>query len=323
MRAPSPKIASLAFCAATLIAASPALLASGGGGFSQSTSMPSQSQFDPSVEFRKGVDALKAENYSDAEHSFAHVLSSTPRDANAHFMMGLAQAGQGKLSDARGHYERAIKYDDSLILAHMELGLTLAKTGDRDKAQAVLDDLKKRAAACGDSCPQAKDLQSAVSNLGSALAPAASPASPSSPASPATSQVPAERDLLSRSIASGDRDYLDAVALINQKRYEDAIVALNASARVFGPHPDILTYLGYTNRKLGRLDVAEDYYRQALAAAPQHLGATEYYGELMVERGDLAGARKMLTRLENVCSFGCAQADELRRWVVAGKPPSS
>ncbi|HEY2346832.1 MAG TPA: tetratricopeptide repeat protein [Xanthomonadaceae bacterium] len=319
MSAPSPKLACL-FCAVTLIAAAPSAFASGGGGFSQSTSMPSQSQFDPSVEYRKGVDALKAEKYTDAEHAFAHVLSSNSHDANGHFMMGLAQAGQGKLADARGHYERAIKYDDSLTLAHMELGLTLVKLGETDKATAVLDDLKKRSSACADTCAQAKDLQSAVSSLESALAPQASPASP---ASPATSQVPAERDLLGASIASGDHDYLDAVALINQKRYEDAITALQASSRVFGPHPDILTYIGYANRKLGRFDIAEDYYRQALAAAPNHLGATEYYGELMVERGDLAGARRMLAKLENTCSFGCAQADELRRWVVAGKQPSS
>jgi Tfp pilus assembly protein PilF len=77
------------------------------------------------------------------------------------------------------------------------------------------------------------------------------------------------------------------------------------------------------NRKLGRLKLAEDYYRQALVAAPDHLGATEYYGELMVERGDMVGARHMLAKLETTCRFGCAQADELRRWIVAGKPPSS
>ena len=40
----------------------------------------------------------------------------------------------------------------------------------------------------------------------------------------------------------------------------------SARATAFGAHPDILTYLGFANRKLGRFDVAEDYYRQALAA---------------------------------------------------------
>ena len=305
-----------------LIVVAPAAIASGGGGRVGGNSMPSQSapQFDATVEFKKGVDALKAAQYEDAERAFSHVLDVNPRDANTHFMMGLAQAGAGKFKDARSHYEKAVKYNDNLILAHLELGVTLAKMGETDKAKAILDDLKKRAAACADTCAQAADLRSAVPALESELAP---PASPASPASPPSVQVPAEQELLAASIDSGDRDYLDAVSLINEKRYEAAIVALNASARVFGPHPDILTYLGFVNRKLGRLEIAEDYYRQALAAAPDHLGATEYYGELMVERGDIANARRMLAKLETTCRFGCAQADELRRWIVAGKQPSS
>ena len=324
MNTPSSRLLCVVIASA-LIAAVPAAIASGGGGFTQPTTMPSQSapKFDSAVEYRHGIDSLKAENYPDAEEAFSHVLYNNSRDANANLMMGLAQGGQGKLTDSRDHFVRAIKYDDKLILAHMELGVTYAKLGKTDKAQAVLDDLKKRSAACADTCADATPLKSAVSTVESAIAPAASPAPPSSPASPATSQVPAEQELLNASIASGDHAYLDAVALIHEKRYPEAIVALKASARVFGPHPDILTYLGYVNRKMGKLDVAEDYYRQALAAAPNHLGATEYYGELMVERGNIVGAKQMLAKLETVCHFGCAQEDELRRWIVAGKQPSS
>jgi tetratricopeptide (TPR) repeat protein len=313
-------MASIALCGA-LILIPGAAIADGGGGSMGGNSMPSQSapRWDATVEYKKGVDALKAQQFKDAETAFDHVLEINPRDANTHYMMGLAEAGLGKFKDARRHYERAVKNNDDLILAHLELGITLVKLGEMDKARAILDALKKRAAACADTCPQAADLRTAVPTLESALAP---PASPSTSASPST-QVPATRDLLTASIDTGDRDYLDAVSLINEKRYDEAIVALNASARVFGPHPDILTYLGFVNRKLGRLEIAEDYYRQALAAAPDHLGATEYYGELMVERGDLAGARHLLAKLEATCRFGCAQADELRRWIVAGKQPAS
>ena len=310
------KLVFLVFAGALILAA-PAVFASGGGGSVGGNSIPSQSapRYDATAEFKKGVEALKASQYQDAETAFDHVLQVNPRDANANFMAGIAKAGLGKLKDARRYYEKAVKYNDNLILAHLELGTTLAKLGESDKAKEVLDDLKKRAAACADTCAQAADLHAAVPALESALG-ATPPATP-------TSQVPAIQELLISSIGSGDRAYLDAVALINEKRFEEAIVALNASARVFGPHPDILTYLGFVNRKLGRLTIAEDYYRQALATAPEHLGATEYYGELMVVRGDLAGARRMLAKLENTCHFGCAQADELRRWIVAGKSPSS
>ncbi len=315
MNTPYSRLASVVL-GSVLILAAPDVAASGGGGSVGGNSMPSQSapRFDATVEFKKGVDALKAGQFDEAERAFGHVLEVNPRDANTHFMMGVAEISLQKFKDARGHLEKAVKYNDDLILAHMELGLTLAKLGEADKAKTVLDDLKKRATACADTCPQAADLRTAVPTLETALGP--------QPA-PSTSQVPVAQDFLTTSIDSGDRDYLDAVALINQKRYAEALVALDASARVFGPHPDILTYLGFVNRKLGRLEIAEDYYRQALAAAPDHLGATEYYGELMVVRGDIAGARRMLAKLETTCHFGCAQEDELRRWIVAGKPPSS
>lgn len=287
--------------------------ASGGGGGTSGGSLPSASapSYDPAAEYKKGVEALDAQNYDDADRAFGHVLEVIPHDANTNFLDGEAKAGRGKLKDAKRCYERAIKYKDDLILAHQELGLTLIKLGDLDGAKAVLADLKQRAATCSDTCAQAADLKSAIAALEAALG------------APSTSQLPTASDFLLTSSAQGDHAYLDAVALINQKRYDEALVALDLAARVFGPHPDILTYQGFVNRKLGRFEIAEDYYRQALAAAPNHLGATEYYGELMVERGDLAGARRMLAKLENVCRFGCAQADELRRWIVAAKPHAS
>jgi hypothetical protein len=43
----------------------------------------------------------------------------------------------------------------------------------------------------------------------------------------------------------------------------------------------------------------------------------------MVERGDLAGAKVMLARLDRQCHFGCAEAEELRRWIAAGHSPHS
>ena len=125
------------------------------------------------------------------------------------------------------------------------------------------------------------------------------------------------------SAEQGDIQYMAAVSLINEHRYEDAITTLKQAQQSFGPHPDILTYLGFANRKLGRFAAAESYYRAALAAAPGHRGATEYFGELMVERHDLAGARAMLAKLDAQCHFGCMEAEELRAWIAAGHSPHS
>ncbi len=311
----APKIAGAALGTALLLSAPMALAdGGGGGGNNMPNSPPSMSarSYDPTAEYKKGLEALQAQNYKDADRAFGRVLQSLPRDPNTNYMAGLARAGLGELKDASRFFEKAVKYDDNLIPAHQELGIAWAKLEKPDKAKAVLDDLKQRAATCADACPQAADLKAAIPAVEAALG------------GPPTSQLQtAPQDVLTASDERGDSAYVQAVSLINEHRYESALVALSDSARTFGPHPDILTYLGYANRKLGRYAIAEDYYRQALAAAPDHLGATEYYGELMVERGDLAGARRMLAKLENTCRFGCAQADELRRWIAAAKPDAS
>lgn len=313
---PARKPATTVLSAALLLCvALPAYADGGGGGGNAMRNAPPSAtarSYDPTAEYKKGLEALQAQNYKDADRAFGRVLQSLPRDANTNYMAGMARAGLGEMKDARRFFEKAAKYDDNLIPAHQELGIVWAKLGEPAKARTVLEDLKRRAEACADACAQAADLKAAIPAVEAALG------------GPPSSRIePAATDVLFAGHDRGDSAYLQAVALINEKRYEDAIAALGDSARAFGPHPDILTYLGFAHRKLGRYAIAEDYYRQALAAAPQHLGATEYYGELMVERGDLAGARRMLAKLENACRFGCAQADELRRWIAAAKQPDA
>jgi tetratricopeptide (TPR) repeat protein len=121
----------------------------------------------------------------------------------------------------------------------------------------------------------------------------------------------------------GDGAYVRAVSLINERRWDEALAALDKAETAIGPHPDILTYKGYVWRKKGDWSQAESYYRQALAMNPDHRGATEYYGELKVLEGDVAGAKVMLAKLDAACSYGCAEAEELRLWIDHGGDPAS
>lgn len=284
----------------------------GGGGFSQ---MPSASapQYDVVEEYQSGVQALSANRYSDAEHAFGHVLSVQPKDVNSLYMMGLAKAGENDAKGASRYFERALKVDPQHIGSHRQLAIAEAKLGQAEKAQAELDALKARAVACGDSCPDAAALKAATAAVEAALSPSADARD--------TLQSGQRASLMFATSRHGDQAYQDAVRLINQHRYDDALTELHAAQVAFGPHPDILTYIGYVNRKLGRLDEAEGYYRKVLAIDPDHVGATEYYGELKVERGDVAGAKRMLARLDTLCTYGCVEQDDLRRWIDTGHDP--
>ncbi len=292
----------------------PAFASSGGGGGGGSFGdLPSAStpQYDAAAEYRKGVAALQGQRFAEAKRAFQHVLVMAPKDANANFLAGMATMGAGDQKGARRYFEKAVKFDGNLIPAHQQLAVVAAQMGDKATAQAELDLLKARAAQCGDTCPQAADLRAAVTAVTAAIG--------------GTPQ--AMRDLspgpLFASQLAGDQAYLAAVSLINEHRYAEAIESFSSALKAFGPHPDVLTYLGFANRKLGRYDVAEGYYREALRLAPNHRGATEYYGELKVERGDLAGARSMLASLDAHCAFGCAEAEELRHWIVQAERPGS
>jgi tetratricopeptide (TPR) repeat protein len=292
----------LAIAALVSLGTTSALAAGAGGGASlPSASAPS---YDPAAEYAKGVEAYQAADYKAADKAFRKVLAAVPRDGAALLFAGMTKTALGDYKAAAKTLEKAVKVDPQSIPARREYAIALKKLGDA-RAEAELADLKARATSCADTCPQANDLKTAISAVEatSASAPTA-----------ALTQPPA---MMLAGSSAGDSAYRGAVALINQGQYTAAIAELRAAAEAFGPHPDVLTYIGYSYRKLGQFDRAETYYRQALAIAPDHLGATEYYGELKAERGDIAGARAMLAKLERQCRFGCIEAEDLRRWIDA------
>jgi Flp pilus assembly protein TadD len=300
--------------AGAVAALSGTALASGGGGGGGSPEMPSTSgpQYDPAAEYAKAISALQAKDYKAAARAADRVTQAAPKSADGWRILGAAKAGSSDWKGARRAYEKAVKLAPDDAPSHAGLGQALGNLKDA-KAQAELDWLKAKAQSCGAACPA--DLQAMTDIVESAMgAPATEGTKPSA--------LLESRSLLFAGPQAGDAAYIQAVSLINERRYDEALTSLAQAQTAFGPHPDILTYEGYAWRKKGDYARAESYYRQALAIAPNHVGATEYYGELKVARGDLAGARLMLAKLDRICAYGCADAEELRRWIDAGGDPS-
>jgi Flp pilus assembly protein TadD len=73
--------------------------------------------------------------------------------------------------------------------------------------------------------------------------------------------------------------------------------------------------MGYSLRKKEspNLNEAEKYYITALNLDTTHRGALEYYGELLLLKNDLAGAEKLLARLDKACMFGCEEFQDLKK----------
>jgi tetratricopeptide (TPR) repeat protein len=316
------------------IAVPPVYAAGSGGG----AGLPSSSgpRIDPAKAYQDGVAALQAKDYKTAEKNFGDVLSVAPKNAEANYYMALAKSGLEKPKQAVRYLERAIKERPNFVEAREKLALVSIDLGEPDEARAQLaaiEGLKVECAADG-ACddPFKARVDVAIARIAEALKPKidetpegmVSGAEEAAPLEEPAPEVPeggpessgGHQSLFFTPSSDGAILYVAAVRLINEARYDDAIASLIAAQGAVGPHPDILSYLGFAHRKLGRIDDAKSWYAQALAINPDHLGANEYLGELYLEIGDLAAARRQLATLDRLCAFGCAEREDLARMIA-------
>jgi tetratricopeptide (TPR) repeat protein len=124
--------------------------------------------------------------------------------------------------------------------------------------------------------------------------------------------------------AAGDPAWLAAArADLKAQRFDQAAGALRAANAIDSAEWHNL--LGYALRKKTPPDLvaAETHYKRALELDPKHRQALEYYGELFLMKGDLAGAEAMLSRLDKVCTFSCEELRDLKAAIARYKTASS
>lgn len=120
--------------------------------------------------------------------------------------------------------------------------------------------------------------------------------------------------------APNDPPWLTAArADLKAQRFEQMAEALRAANATSSA--DWHNLLGYALRKKTPPDLtaAEVHYKRALEIEPKHRLALEYYGELFLMKGDLAGAEAMLARLDKACFFGCEELRDLKAAVARFK----
>jgi len=113
-------------------------------------------------------------------------------------------------------------------------------------------------------------------------------------------------------------DYYDnGVKAVKSANYKEAIKLFNKVVAAKPTDADAWNYLGFSNRKLKKFDLALSAYQKALAIDPDHRGANEYLGELYLQTDNLAKARERLKKLDNICTFGCEELDDLKAAIIA------
>jgi tetratricopeptide (TPR) repeat protein len=92
-------------------------------------------------------------------------------------------------------------------------------------------------------------------------------------------------------------------------RYDQAIEFLSQARN--DADPRILTYLGFSHRKLGNTDAAMTFYARALAADANYTIARAYLGEAYLGLGDRAKAAVELREIATRCGTSCEEYQEL------------
>jgi tetratricopeptide (TPR) repeat protein len=119
------------------------------------------------------------------------------------------------------------------------------------------------------------------------------------------------------SLLDDENLYEQGRALALAGHYENALEALMAVRNK--DDANVLTYIGYATRKMGKVDEGIAWYRKALAIDPNNIHTHEYLGEGYVAAGrnDLADVE--LARLESLCGRSCEQFEALAA-AIAGEP---
>jgi tetratricopeptide (TPR) repeat protein len=132
---------------------------------------------------------------------------------------------------------------------------------------------------------------------------------PSAP--PATKSAPKDAKKAKKKKSSADdpaflQGYRHAYATIYHGHdYAGAIEQLKGLHH--DDRADVANLIGYSYRKLGNYQLAQNWYERALKADPSHVRTWQYYGLWQIEQGNREQAQYHLHRIAELCGTGCSE----------------
>jgi tetratricopeptide (TPR) repeat protein len=105
--------------------------------------------------------------------------------------------------------------------------------------------------------------------------------------------------------------YKQAYQLIyRDKDYAGGITLLRTLGR--DDNADVANLIGFSSRKLGRMEDAKIWYEKALSADPNHTRTWQYYGMWQLEQGNRVKAEAHLEKIRAICGEDCDDYTSLR-----------
>jgi predicted Zn-dependent protease len=117
--------------------------------------------------------------------------------------------------------------------------------------------------------------------------------------------------------SSLDQDQIYSLGYWQAKNGEHGVALATLRTARNQDDPRVQTMIGFTLRKLGRVDEACDYYFKALATRPDATTTRQYLGEAYLQVGQPGKAREQLAEIAKRCGTTCedytALAEEIAR----------
>lgn len=113
-------------------------------------------------------------------------------------------------------------------------------------------------------------------------------------------------------------DFAAGKRALDAKNWAEAASSFGKVVARNPTNADAYSYLGYSNRWLGKYDEAFAAYGKALALDPRHKGALEYSGIAYLKTNQKAQAEIQLAKLQAICAT-CEETSDLAKAVAAAK----
>jgi tetratricopeptide (TPR) repeat protein len=208
--------------------------------------------------------------WRNSETLWRHTLACTTGNSIAHYNLGVDLADRGRISEAIGQYQKALKVRPGYAEVHYNLGVLLANRGEIDQAIAHY-----RAAL-----QIVPNFSEAHNNLGSALASRGQ-------FGEAIVHYRQALDILPE-FAEAHNNFGNALA--GQGRIDEAMMHYRQALDLKPDYVEAHNNLGSALARQGRIDEATSHYRRALAIKPDYAEAHNNLGAALQRREQTAEA---------------------------------
>ncbi len=120
---------------------------------------------------------------------------------------------------------------------------------------------------------------------------------------------------LAAGVMGDDELYEQGKLLATESEYDWALEVLALITKQ--DDAKVLNYIGYSNRKAGRLETGIEAYKKALELDPNYSPAREYLGEAYVLAGKKDLAMAELAEIKTRCGATCPEFVELEKVIAA------